>query len=787
MKNNQIPVKKSFSLLLCTLLLCFSALTGCSDDNEDPGRTGWVRVLPLEVEFSAMGGEQNITLLLTEDIKPADLECAVAANGEDWCSVELEDEVLKVKADPTYYEFPRTTIVTVSCGDLRRDIPVSQAASSGSDDIKIAVASAKATTEETETEDRGIVHSYDGDYESYFNSKFGAFSDWPFIIDYTFKSASKLDYIVYYPRTDNGTRYGAFNEFKVYVATADAPDAWKKVAECARGDKNYNATNIKLEESVENVQKVRFEISSAHNNRISCAEMEFFQTSANKFDYTTIFTDETCSELKEGITEKDIRKMPGEIYKKLATALLNGTYDGKFRVAEYRPYQNPSIMEAVNKTSQYGLRDNPTGIYVNEGEELTVLVGNTHGQNISMVVQDLNLGYNASKTYALMEGENNIRVTNGGLIYIQNMTDEDIPLSPATEEQKAAVAAKTVKVHFPFGKVNGYFDTQSGATQADWEEMLRNAKYKDIDVAGKYVMVTWTVDAYKEYSTPILEVMSLIDDVVRLEWDFMGLFKYHKEFANRMYLHIEYNSKNPYSSANHTAYLTSYNNVFCSVDGVKGRVWVLGHEIGHSNQTRPGLKWTGTTEVTNNILANYVRSSFGKGSRLMDEDHPGETVYQEAIRRIKDAGKPHCLDNASDEYYVKLVPFWQLKLYIMDVCGDEDFYRDLFEHYRVTPDLNTTADTQGILQLDFVRQVCNLSQVDFTGFFEDWGFLTPVDKTFNDYGTKKFTITAKQISDLKKEIAAKNYPKAPDNLFEITDENYGSFGKPVDYVKPSRK
>ena len=42
-------------------------------------------------------------------------------------------------------------------------------------------------------------------------------------IDYTFAAASKLDYIVYYPRTDSGTRYGAFNEFNVYVATADAP------------------------------------------------------------------------------------------------------------------------------------------------------------------------------------------------------------------------------------------------------------------------------------------------------------------------------------------------------------------------------------------------------------------------------------------------------------------------------------------------------------------------------------------------------------------------------------
>lgn len=39
---------------------------------------------------------------------------------------------------------------------MRRDISVSQAASTGSDDIKIEVASATATTEETEQEDRGI-------------------------------------------------------------------------------------------------------------------------------------------------------------------------------------------------------------------------------------------------------------------------------------------------------------------------------------------------------------------------------------------------------------------------------------------------------------------------------------------------------------------------------------------------------------------------------------------------------------------------------------------------------
>ena len=74
---------------------------------------------------------------------------------------------------------------------------------------------------------------------------------------------------------------------------------------------------------------------------------------------------------------------------------------------------------------------------------------------------------------------------------------------------------------------------------------------------------------YKQANTPILDVMNLLDEVVRLEWDFMGLFKYNKEFGNRMYLHVEHNAKNPYSASNHTAYLPSYRDVFCTVEGMK--------------------------------------------------------------------------------------------------------------------------------------------------------------------------------------------------------------------------
>ena len=42
-------------------------------------------------------------------------------------------------------------------------------------------------------------------------------------------------------------------------------------------------------------------------------------------------------------------------------------------------------------TRKYGDLDNPTGIYVNEGDEVVVLVGDTHGQSIS--IQNIELHF----------------------------------------------------------------------------------------------------------------------------------------------------------------------------------------------------------------------------------------------------------------------------------------------------------------------------------------------------------------------------------------------------------
>ena len=63
----------------------------------------------------------------------------------------------------------------------------------------------------------------------------------------------------------------------------------------------------------------------------SCAEMEFFAKNPVNFDYSTLFTDASCSELKTGITEDDIAQCEYPFFKNIAYYMI--------KVSRRVPYQ----------------------------------------------------------------------------------------------------------------------------------------------------------------------------------------------------------------------------------------------------------------------------------------------------------------------------------------------------------------------------------------------------------------------------------------------------------------
>ena len=799
MKNTKIPIIKGHwcKLRVILLSLLYPCLGySCSDSASSAIPDDWITISTESVSFPYEGGTEKREFVLGQGLDINQIASTLSNKGEDWLTALVENGKMTIVCEHSFAERVRSSVLTLMYDDNHKcNITISQEAAPSSADKLIKVIGGEATSEETQGKDTDqnpltLKMSYDGNKKTYFNSAFGQVS-YPFSIRYELEKGHTLNSIVYTPRTDSGNKWGSFDQFTVEVSTADKPDDFVKIGDYARGNGVHTPFTIKLSKPVEDAKFVRFIINKAYEDRVSCAEMEFYEASSNKFDPATIFADNMGLQLKAGVTEKQIKQIPNEYLKELGLALLSGNYESAYRLADYRPYQNPAVMATANKTSKYSLRDNPTGIYAKAGETLAIFVDDIYeGGRISMLIQDLNGGYNNSKTYELSEGYNEITVEVGGLIYILNHVNDDIPLrhEDAYNDQKRNIEAKTVKVHFANGKVNGYFDIQKNK-ESDWAQIRDNAKYQEIDILGEYSHLTWRISDFKKYNTEITKTIENLDRLVYLEEEFMGLVKYGKMFNNRMHFSIDYKAKSPNASDYRTVYNASdyYAEPFCKPENFPTRCWGPAHEVGHCNQTRPGLKWAGLTEVTNNIMSLFIQTSFGRpckllvdGCTLKDENDQTlgtyNNIYQGATSLIVDGKRPHCLPGiANITRETQLVPFWQLKLYMIDVLEKTDFYHKLYEYFRTHESPSDKGENQGMNQLDFVRQVCDISGLNMLDFFEKWGFLYPVKTTLNDYGNKAFEITEEQIELLKEEINGKGYEMPHPNVHQITEINLDDY------------
>uniref|UniRef100_UPI0032173E56 M60 family metallopeptidase n=1 Tax=uncultured Draconibacterium sp. TaxID=1573823 RepID=UPI0032173E56 len=709
-----------------------------------------VDVPQLELEttnltFDRIGSVQTIHITTNQPV--------ICETEVTWCTVSFSKDIITVETSTNQQPNKRTAVVTVTAGNLKNSFTVSQSGFNSYqndlfDDIKISVKSASTTSFQPGS---NIDKSIDGDFSTIYHSNWNNSGEnyFPITLSYSFSNVATLDYLVYYPRQSGSN--GHIKEFELWVATEDNPTLSKY------GDYDFKgssaASRLTFSPALVKPTTIQLVVKSGSGDKqgfVSCAEMNFYKRNPENFRFQTIFTDNTCSELKPGLTETTLMAIPNKFYRDLALEIFRGEFDSEFRVQDYRPWQDPRIMSAINKTSTYSLRDNPTGIYVSSSDELIFFADNPNNENISILVQDLEKGYGGN-TYPVADGLNKITISSGGLIYVMYHTED------ATENP--------VKINFVTGSVNGYFDRQKHSN-GDWNRIISGASYKHFDVLGTYAHLTFPTEKFRENTPDGLALINKYDDLVRLEWEFMGLFKYNKPFKNRMYFHVVYTDSYMYSTSYRTAYVTGTMDLMCNLNRLTTSCWGPAHEVGHSNQTRPGLKWIGMTEVTTNIHSLFVQTSWGNESRLVAEDK-----YSKAITDIVDENKAH---NASSNVFYKLVPFWQLKLYLMDALGKTDFYKDLYEYMRNQDYSLVTND--GFYQLDFVRAVCKISNLDLTDFFTDWGFLTPINMTIKDYSTKNFTITQKEIDDLKEEIAAQNYPKPKHNqIYKITDNNVSDY------------
>ena len=638
-------------------------------------------------------------------------------------------------------------------GTVVRKLTVTQTGFDASD-RSIPIASGTASNYQS---GEGIERSFDGDYATLYHSNYNSQNTFPITLTYTLKEVSHVDYAVYTPRQD-GNVNGNFQEVTVSYQVGNK---WTTLA-TLNFEGSSAASRIPFgDNGVDDVKAVRFVVKSGTNGFASCSEMEFYTKNNFMEDLLhTYFTDNLCTQLREGVTAQEIEQIPVAEIRNMAKAMLAGTYSTEFRIGEFTAFRPLTDLQGELKNSYlYNNHENPTGITFDEDESVIVMVEGIGEQPVALQVRNFGPTVFASSTYALQNGINVIKVSNKGNGYINYYTT-------------SWKTAPKVKMHFLNAKEQGYFSPKyKGHTNDDWKRLLANAKGDCLDMHGEFTDCVFPVSSFKANCPNDGEwLMAIYDSIISVERDIMGIFKYKHEFPNRQCAITVATSGGLYHASN-DGFCVPVNALRDPTSRTHYDIWGAAHEYGHQNQTQ-GLRWIGLTEVTNNIMSAYVEHKLRTdGYHRLENESNGFRYYDFFEYNVMKGGQfvPH----AHNDVFCTLVPFWQLLIYTRIAGIQPDAYPELYETLRNQSALSSMSDGQH--QVNFMKQWCHITKTNFLPYFKQVGMFKTVDESISDYSTRQLTITQAMLDNLEKEINAANYPEPPVAFCYIDVNNYPAF------------
>lgn len=432
-----------------------------------------------------------------------------------------------------------------------------------------------------------------------------------------------------------------------------------------------------------------------------------------------------------------------------------------------KPYYDTRLLSQKLNIGRYSPFENPTGLYFEKGDKIVVEAPDLKGHQLSLLLVDFSYvpkGQQREKTtrFTLQAGKNSFEAPHKGLVYVSYY-------------EERYLASPQFELNFLTGKNNGVFRADEHSN-LQWAIMLNNAVANVIDMQGKYVHLTFDVASLKKKGLGCgVEMIRLYDRIILWQQEFIGMDQFGHRRNNHVFGRISY-----YGNPNANGKGVSFPKTSKIIDpnDIRRNNWVIGHEFGHIHQVRPGVKWHGTTEITNNIMAAWIqyklmpegpyrvestRANDGMGHRIVGG------LLNWHINHCAVEGKPFLYlptekftvplsDNR--DLFVRLSPFWQLQVFnALTYMGRPDFYAQVCERTRKVDHSDMSV---GEIQLDFVRHACDVLQQDLSDFFIKSGFLVPVNGQVSDYGGKRpMKITQKQIAKVVKYASKYKKPASP--------------------------
>ena len=760
------------SLICLFISLC---LYGCKDNAEE-SITEIFEIATEDLIQNFSKDAANVSISITTNLNVDNWEAKVT---DKWLRATQFKNSLKISVDANIGSNRRTANVKVSSATKHYTITVTQYSASDiviEEDIQVKPYAGKASEEETDP-DRSIEHSFDDKFIADggvpYHSKWGQSADFPVILEYYFEGNTDIDYFIYHTNSGNGT----FGKFDVYTQTKENTEY------VHQGSYDFNMRNSPSIASLKTpvkATKVKFEVHSGKNGYVSCDEMQFFKKNKKNTleeQLLTVFTDITCSEIKPDVTQEQIEALP-EFFIQTASALKDDSYnkwEKEFRIREYYPYSSADEWADKLMTRKYGDLDNPTGIYVNEGDEVVVLVGNTHGQSISIQ----NIGEETSKGYAqtsvngdiypLKEGVNKLTAKQTGMLFVMYNTNIQNP------------DAQPIKIHIPLGggKVCGFFSLKEHQTNEKYKELIDKADYKYFCVIGNAIILYFHHKQLKA-AVPydILSSIELWDNMVQWQQELMGIEDVYPKQMNNHIFAISPEGGYMWASEGRIGFVyTALGDILRKSYLMASRnSWGPAHEIGHVHQG--AINWASTTESSNNLFSNYTIYKFGqncsRGTELAVPEYAANVKKATLVFRRCVENKAWCdfgTDYQGEDPEMHARMNWQLWNYYHRCGYNPQFFPTLFKLMREN---RVSTQDPGENQMMYARMACRAANENLTDFFERWGFFVPISMKVNQYGTYNYIVTDAMIKETKEFM--KQFPAPKHAFYYLEDRKKGDPG-----------
>lgn len=760
MKN----IAKSLLIILCTSL--FGTLsTSCTKDNQ-PLVENIFNIAQDELEVGFLKTSSSTLVPVNTNLSPDQWKVTAT---DRWCTVEQSDigneTAIKISVTANNDKKTRKTTITAQSTLKTYTISVSQHGTETTletiADIRILPTGGRASEAQPGSE---IKYTWDGIigsgqcYHSIWNQK----ANFPVTLEYYFNANKneEIDYFIYHSRNGNGN----FGKFNIYVSTNDHPHY------VLYGSYDFKMKNtpqrVDFEGGLKGVRNIKLEVHSGLNDFVSCDEMEFLKKAASQEDKNqlhtlllNVFSDLSCSELNTETNDRKIALLPA-FYANLALQLRNGTYpvnEKKFRAATYQPYSIVEEWADKLMTKKYSNLDNPTGICVEEGDELNVLVSDTHEQSISLqcIGEEDADGYvqvaSSGDNYFIEKGANKLTMRSSGQLFVMYNTNLTSP------------EAKPIRIHFTpgSGKVTGFFDLKTDKTDEAYAELLAKATHKYFCVRGEKIIFYFHTAKMREHvNNEIRSAIHLWDDIISWQQELMGIDDVRPSQVN--------NHLFAFSPEGSYMWASDYRIAFAdwklgdillkdNVMAVEDNAWGPAHETGHIHQS--AINWASSTESSNNLFSNYVIYKLGKyKSRGKGLNQLAKARFGQGRSWLGMLNPPQPdEERGGEDTELHMRMNWQLWNWYHRCEAKTDFWPTLFKLMR---NLHIgEGEDCGRKQLEFAKMASKAANENLTDFFETWGFFEPVQDKVYQYGTYDYIVTEQQIKDAKAYMAQFPAPK----------------------------